>query len=108
MWVLTGDDDTAATSLTNVRENITAVASYILNGYTVTFVDYNGNVIGTDGVLYGRGADAPTVPEREGYTFTGWSVPFDNVTDDMTVTAQYKINTYTVTFVITTVRCCPK
>jgi uncharacterized repeat protein (TIGR02543 family) len=98
-WVLTGDDDTVETSLTNVRENIDAVASYILNGYTVTFVDYNGSVIGTDGVLYGGAAVAPEVPDREGYTFTGWDTPFDFVTADITVTALYQINTYTVTFV---------
>jgi uncharacterized repeat protein (TIGR02543 family) len=98
-WVLSGDDDAVTTSLTNVRENIDAVASYILNGYTVTFVDYNGNVIGTDGVLYGGEAVAPTVPDREGYTFTGWDSDFDNVTANITVTALYRINTYTVTFV---------
>ncbi len=98
-WVLTGDDDTVVTSLTNVRENITAVASYLLNGYTVTFVDFNGNVIGTDGVLYGGSAVAPTPPAREGYTFTGWDSAFDDVRGNMTVTAQYRINTYTVTFV---------
>ena len=97
-WVLTGNDDTVNTSLTNVRENITAVASYLRNGYTVTFVDYNGDVIGTDGVLYGNAAVAPEVPAREGYTFTGWDTSFDPVTSNLTVTAQYSINTYTVTF----------
>jgi hypothetical protein len=98
-WVLTGDDDAVATNLRNVKENIDAVASYIRNGYTVTFVDYDGTVLGTDGVLYGATATAPDDPTREGYRFTGWDVPFDNVTESMTVTAQYAINTYTVTFV---------
>jgi hypothetical protein len=98
-WVLTGNDDTETDSLTNVKEDIKAVASYIKNGYTVTFVDYQGQVIGTDGVLYGESATAPIAPEREGYTFTGWDITFDNVTGNMTVTAQYAINTYTVRFV---------
>ena len=98
-WGLTGDDATVATSLRNVRENIDAVASYIENGYTVTFVDYDGTVLGTDGVTYGGSAVAPDDPEREGYTFTGWDVPFNNVTANITVTAEYTINTYTVTFV---------
>ena len=97
-WVLTGNDDTVITSLTNVKENIVAVASYLRNGYTVTFMNYNGNVIGTDGVLYGGAAEAPEVPARDGYTFTGWDVSFDPVTSNLTVTAQYSINTYTVTF----------
>ena len=65
--------------MTHVKENITAVASYIRNGYTVTFVDYDGTVLGTDGVLYGEAAQAPEDPEREGYMFTGWDRPFDEV-----------------------------
>ncbi|MBQ4167104.1 MAG: InlB B-repeat-containing protein, partial [Clostridia bacterium] len=40
----------------------------------------------------------PAVPGREGYTFTGWDVDFNNVTSDLTVTAQYQIMTFTVTF----------
>ena len=98
-WTLTGDDDTVETSLTNVRENIDAVADYALNRFTVTFENYDGSVLGTDRVPYGGAATAPEVPAREGYTFTGWDTPFDNVTDDITVTALFRINTYTVTFV---------
>ncbi len=97
-WVLTGDNAGYADSLTHVKENINAVASYIRNGYTVTFVDYDGSVIGTDGVLYGRGAEAPVPPTRAGYTFTGWDREFDPVTGNITVTAQYEINRYTVRF----------
>jgi uncharacterized repeat protein (TIGR02543 family) len=98
-WVLTGDNAAYADSLTHVKENINAVASYIRNGYTVTFVDYDGAVIGTDGVLYGQGADAPVPPTRTGYTFAGWDRDFDPVTGNITVTARYTINRYTVTFV---------
>ena len=98
-WSLTGDNDTVPDSLTHVKENITAVASYIRNGYTVTFVDYNGTVLGTDGVLYGDAAVAPEDPQREGYTFIGWDVLFNNIIGSITVTAEYEINTYTVEFV---------
>ncbi|NLT98773.1 MAG: hypothetical protein GXW96_11590, partial [Christensenellaceae bacterium] len=97
-WTLTGDDDTVETSLDNVRENIDAVATYALNRFTVTFLNYDGSVLGTVRVPYGGAATAPEVPEREGYTFTGWDTPFDNVTSDLTVTALFRINTYTVTF----------
>ncbi len=98
-WVLTGSDETEADSLTHVKENIKAVASYTKNAYTVTFVDDKGQVIGTDDVLYGDSAEAPNAPEREGYIFKGWDTAFDNVTDNITVTAQYAIHTYTVRFV---------
>jgi hypothetical protein len=36
---------------------------------------------------------------RTGYTFTGWSVGFDYITGNLTVTALYGINVYEVSFV---------
>ena len=66
--------------------------------YTVTFQDWNGAVLSTQQVLEGTAATAPANPTREGYTFTGWDVDFSNVTSDLTVTAQYTVITYTVTF----------
>jgi uncharacterized repeat protein (TIGR02543 family) len=97
-WVLSGDNENEIDSLTNVKENIDAVASYVKNGYTVTFIDYAGKIIGTDGVLFGESAAAPVVPAREGYTFMGWDRAFDNITSNLIVTAQYEINTFTVKF----------
>lgn len=35
---------------------------------------------------------------RTGYTFTGWDKGFTNVNEDLTITAQYEINKYTVSF----------
>ncbi|MBR3383525.1 MAG: InlB B-repeat-containing protein [Clostridia bacterium] len=70
---------------------------YVAPTYTVTFVDWNGAVIDTQVVSEGEAATAPNDPTREGYTFTGWDKDFSNVTEDITVTAQYRINTYTVT-----------
>ena len=83
----------------NVTADMTVTAQYTINTYTVTFVDHDGTVLDTQTVNYGEAATAPADPTREGYTFTGWDKAFDNVTADMTVTAQYTINTYTVTFV---------
>lgn len=66
--------------------------------FTVTFVDYDGTVLKTETVEAGQAATAPADPVRTGHTFTGWDVPFDNIIGDLTVTAQYQINQYTLTF----------
>ena len=65
-------------------------AKWEANQYTVTFKDWNGNVLKTEQVTYGTAATAPADPTREGHTFVGWDVTFDNVTSDMEVTAQYR------------------
>ena len=98
-WVLTGDDTSVTTSLTDVRENIDAVASYDANVYVVRFEDYDGTLLGTDQVRYGEDAVPPVDPTREGYDFTGWSPSYEGITGSLTVTAQYDIKTFTVTFV---------
>ena len=98
-WVLSGSDTSEADSLMNVRENINAAASYIKDGFTVTFVDDMGRVIDTDGVCAGGSATPPNAPDKEGYTFIGWNASLNSISDNITVTAQYEINTYTVRFV---------
>ena len=63
--------------------------------YTVTFVDgVTGGTISTVTVESGAAATAPTAPTHEGYTFTGWDKEFSNVTENLTVTAQYTPKTY--------------
>ena len=79
--------------------DVTYIAQWLVNSYTVTF-DANG---GTGGRMvtqeYGTALTAPTVT-RTGYTFTGWSpaVPSTVPAADATYAAQWRINSYTVTF----------
>ena len=82
----------------NVTADLVVTAQYSANTYTVTFKDWNGTVLKTQQVQYGGAATAPANPTRTGYTFTGWDKAFTNVTANLVVTAQYSINTYTVTF----------
>ena len=63
-----------------------------------TFVDMFNNVISSQSVASGADVKIPQAPTYTGYTFTGWDKAFTNVTADLVVTAQYEINTYTVTF----------
>ena len=74
-------------------------AHWLTNSYTVHF-DANGGEGGTSEALdYGTALSAPTVA-REGYTFDGWSPDVAAMVPagDVTYTAQWKVNQYTVTF----------
>ena len=85
-------------AFTNVTADLVVTAQYEINTYTVTFKDWDGTVLKTQEVQHGGDAEAPADPTRTGYTFTGWDKEFTNITADLVVTAQYEINTYTVTF----------
>ncbi len=70
--------------------------------HIVTFVDAEDNTIVQREVADGGAAEPPAeteMPEIEGYTFAGtWDVAFDNVLEDLTVKADYVINSYEVKF----------
>ena len=85
-------------AFTNIMADLVVTAQYEINTYTVTFKDWDGTVLKTQEVQYGGAATAPANPTRTGYTFTGWDKAFTNIMADLVVTAQYEINTYTVTF----------
>ena len=79
--------------------DVTLYAKWAINTYAVKFVDFDGKVLSTQTVNYGSAATAPANPARDGYTFTVWDKDYSKITSDLTVTALYKINTYTVKFV---------
>ena len=56
---------------------------------TVTFIDWNNDVIDTQTVLSGNDATLPVAPTRPGYEFCGWSGSHQNIFSDTTVLAQY-------------------
>ena len=87
------------TKSTITFSNLVYTVDYETNvTYTVTFKDWDGNVLKTETVKEGSSATAPSDPIREGYKFIGWDKTFSNVTSNLTVTAQYSIKTYIVTF----------
>ena len=95
-------------SLTAIAEDTDYSAKFTgeLNQYTVTFKNYDGAVLGFDTVDYGTSAsykgdtpERPRTPEHT-YTFKGWDVPLDVITENVNAIAQYDefVNQYTVTF----------
>ena len=83
-----------------VTDNITLYAKWAANTYTITFDTAGGSEIAPITQEYGTVITAPEAPTREGYTFIGWDkeIPTTMPTENMTVTAQWEINRYTITF----------
>ena len=83
-----------------VTDNITLYAKWAANTYTITFDTAGGSEIAPITQDYGTQITAPADPTREGYTFIGWdkAIPATMPAGDMTITAQWRINQYTITF----------
>ncbi len=86
-YVFTGWD----TGFDVIIKDTTVTAQYRERGevYIVKFLDHDGTVLSTQEVEAGLSATAPEAPVRDGYTFLGWDTDFDNVTQDIIVTATY-------------------
>lgn len=98
-WSLTENGEIVDLASVTVTEAMTFYAVFEQKPvYTVTFVDWDGEtVLSEQKVEAGKAATAPEVPAREGYTFTGWDKQFTNITGRTKITAQYSINSYTLT-----------
>ena len=81
-------------------ENITVKAQWEINRYTITFDTAGGSEIAPITQDYGTEITAPDNPTRKGYTFKGWDkeIPETMPAENITVTAQWEINRYTITF----------
>ena len=96
--ITSGSTSTASITVQPLKSGTTTfTANFQINSYTVTFVDHDGKELKTQTVTHGSSATPPADPSRTGYTFTGWSPAYTNITGNTTITAQYKINTYDVT-----------
>lgn len=83
-----------------INSNRVFVANFIeISGLTVTFIDYDDQVISIQNVLYGNDATPPVDPERTGYYFNEWDLPHTNVIMDMTIKATYLIMVFNVIFI---------
>ena len=83
-----------------VTKALTLTAKWTANRYTITFKPENG---GEDIIItqdYGTAITPPAAPARTGYTFAGWDreIPTTVPAEDMTLTAKWQVNQYTITF----------
>lgn len=91
--------------------NVTFTGSWTANTYSITWNAENGETaLDPTNVTY-KNQVKLSIPEKTGYTFTGWKsdvkgdntlynkeTPFTMPSQNVTMTAQWQINTYTVTY----------
>ena len=82
------------------NEALTLYPVWNTNKYTITFDTAGGSEIASITQNYCTAITAPADPTREGYTFIGWDrdIPEIMLAENITVTAQWEINRYTITF----------
>ena len=95
-----GDEATVKNLTAEVGATVTLVAQWGINRYTVSFDTDGGTTIAPITQDYGTAIIAPKDPTKTGYTFAGWDkeIPEAMPAENMTITAQWKINQYTITF----------
>ncbi|MBR2194171.1 MAG: C10 family peptidase [Salinivirgaceae bacterium] len=82
-------------------EDVTVDAVWQINDYTLTYM-VEDTVYKSVKVTYNEKVDSIAVPEKTGYTFTGWSqkIPEMMPAEDLTVDAVWQINDYTLTYMV--------
>ena len=97
-YTFAGWDKTIPTTMPAGDMAITA--QWQLNQYTITFDTAGGSEVPSITQDYGTAITAPANPTKTGYTFAGWNreIPTAMPAGDMTITAQWQLNRYTITF----------
>ncbi len=106
--VIDGDEPAGAVYTFIAEEDRDLVAYFAINTYILTYnAGENGSLIGETQQVVEHGSDGTPVEAipDEGHHFTQWSDGLEdnprtdiNVTEDVSVTAQFEINTYTLEY----------
>ena len=83
-------------------KDLTFVALWEINQYTITFDTDGGSAVASITQDYASDITAPATPTKKGYTFIGWTpaLPETMPAENMNIKANWQINKYTVTFKI--------
>ncbi|MDG5816178.1 BspA family leucine-rich repeat surface protein [Chitinispirillales bacterium ANBcel5] len=81
-------------------EDLTVTAQWDINSVTISFDSDGGSEVSAITQDFGTSVTAPEAPGREGYAFDGWYPDLPDVmpAEDLTVTAQWIINSVTISF----------
>ena len=94
-----GDNDTIPGDTDNGEDDTDNGEDDPSGVITLTFIGYNDDIV--EEVRYEENTDImfPQAPEREGYYFVEWDIPYEEIdfTEDVVVEPIYEINVYTVT-----------
>ena len=78
--------------------DVTVTGTFSINKYKLTYI-VDGELYKSYDVEYGASITPEEDPEKEGYTFSGWSeIPETMPANDVTITGAFTVNSYKVTF----------
>ncbi len=72
-----------------ITEDTVLYVNYSINSYNVTFYDKDNRIVDVQSVEYGSFAEAPELPEVEGFVFIGWNNEFLGITRNTEVHPKY-------------------
>ena len=80
--------------------DVTVIGSFTVNSYNLIY-NIDGVEYKTIQVAYGTKPAEEAAPEKEGYTFSGWSeIPGQMPAHDVTITGSFTINSYQLTYIV--------
>ena len=96
-----GVNEAQFTATSMVTSDITLKAKWAPAEYTVTFIDYFGNILSRETVKHGETAPAPNVPRiaENCLRFDAWDKDISSITTDTEVKALYVVDSYSITYV---------
>lgn len=95
-----GTDMLDEQTIVDTASDHTLYAIWQINQYTISFDSSGGSIVQSIIQDYTTAITDPEDPTREGYTFMGWdpAVPETMPARDFSLTAQWSINQYTISF----------